>query len=643
MNRQGFYRIGCAVPELKVADVDHNVEKITEMMDAAVQKEVDVLVFPELGITGYTCADLFFQERLVEAAQGGVKKIVEHSKDKAGVFVIGAPVRMFHRLYNCGVVIWTGKILGIVPKIHIPEYNEYYEKRWFSSGQDFTENCQVEYAGMSTWMGTRILFRDKRDTNMALGLEICEDLWVPIPPSSHHAMAGATVLLNLSASNDLVGKREYRVDLAKNQAARTLSAYAYASAGFGESTTDVVHGGDAFLVENGTLLAENQRFALEGSLTTADVDVERLAGERTKKQGSYYGTGALPWDYQLVEFQLPENISTVERSVWKHPFVPSRQEDRYQRCEEIFQIQTTGLMKRYLHAQAKSLVVGISGGLDSTLALLVCVKACDRLGVDRKNIKGITMPGFGTTDRTYNNALALMEQLHIHWEEISIVEATMGHFEDIGHDPQIHDVTYENAQARERTQILMDLANKYNGLVVGTGDLSELALGWATYNGDHMSMYGVNSGIPKTLVRYMVDWVADNSLQEVRSILHDILDTPVSPELLPPDKDGNIAQKTEEVVGPYELHDFFLYYVVRFGFQPEKVMTLANRAFENIFDAETIEKWLKKFYQRFFSQQFKRSCLPDGPKVGSINLSPRGDWRMPSDASVAAWQKFWEK
>lgn len=643
MNRMGFYRIGCAVPLVEVADVSFNVERILEMMDAAEEKRVDVLVFPELSITSYSCGDLFFQERLLEAAQAGVKRVLLHSENRASVVVVGVPVRMFQRVYNCGVVIADGRILGIVPKTAIPEYNEFYEKRWFSSGFDFQENVEVDYCGQTTWMGTRLIFQNVTDSNLAIAIEICEDVWTPIPPSSHHALAGATVVLNLSASNDLVGKRDYRVDLVKNQAARTMSAYAYTSAGFGESTTDVVHGGDAFIVENGTILAQNQRFQLEGSLTVADVDVERLVGERIKKQGSFHGNATLQHHYRSIDFRLSEELDLAKRLVWKHPFVPRDEGDRKQHCEEIFQIQTTGLMKRFLHTKVDSLVVGISGGLDSTLALLVCVKACDRLGVDRKKIKGITMPGFGTTDRTYNNAVALMQQLHIQWEEISIVEATMGHFKDIGHDPAVHDVTYENAQARERTQILMDVANKYNGLVVGTGDLSELALGWATYNGDHMSMYGVNSGIPKTLVRYMVDWIADNSLQEVRSILHDILATPVSPELLPPDKDGNILQKTEEVVGPYTLHDFFLYYVVRFGFQPEKVFHLATLAFEEDFTETEILRWLEKFYQRFVSQQFKRSCLPDGPKVGSINLSPRGDWRMPSDASVAIWQESLKK
>lgn len=637
MKRMGFYRVGCGVPVVQVAHVEYNVKRIMEMVDRSQDVSMDVLLFPELSVTGYTCGDLFYQESLLRRAEEGVKALLTCTQNKPQVVVVGAPVRWNQRLYNCGLILQSGRLLGIVPKTYIPDYNEFYEKRWFSSGSDFLENKQVVYAGQETLMGTRLLFQNRKDLRMTLALEICEDLWVPIPPSSHHAMAGATVVLNLSASNDLVGKREYRLELVKNQSGRTMSAYVYASAGFGESTTDVVYGGDACIVENGVLLNENQRFSLEGSLISALVDVERLAGERMKKQGSFYGDALEMAKYEVVHFELSDERTDLDRFVWKHPFVPSQTDDRYRRCEEIFHIQTMGLMKRFLHTKAENLVVGISGGLDSTLALLVCVKACDRLGLDRTVIRGITMPGFGTTDRTYQNATSLMEQLGIHWEEISIVEATLQHFKDIGHDETIHDVTYENAQARERTQILMDLANKTNGLVVGTGDLSELALGWATYNGDHMSMYGVNSGIPKTLVRYMVDWVADHSLLEVRTILHDILDTPVSPELLPPDEDGNIAQKTEETVGPYDLHDFFLYYVVRFGFAPEKVLALAIVAFRDEFKEDEIKKWLITFYRRFFSQQFKRSCLPDGPKVGSINLSPRGDWRMPSDGDVSGW------
>lgn len=644
MYRHGYYRVGCGVPELKVADIAFNLKAIKEMIGKAIEKGLDILLLPELSITGYTCGDLFFQKILIDKSEDAIGELAEFLKGKPLLVAIGAPVRSFDRIYNCGVMIQDGNILGIVPKMHLPEYNEFYEKRWFSSGYDFEEVAYVEYCGQSVPMGSKILFKNKSNTDLIVGIEICEDLWVTIPPSSNMSLSGATVVLNHSASNDLVGKRDYRLDLVKQQSARCLCAYAYASSGFGESTTDVVYGGDSIICENGSVLQEGKRFDINPTLAYADVDVEKLVGERVKKHSSFHQRNKIKDDeYLMVEFDIKGDKKNIQRDVWKHPFVPAGAKVRNARCEEIFNIQISALGKRIMHTRAKALVVGISGGLDSTLALLACVKTCDKLGLDRKMIKAITMPGFGTTDRTYQNALSLMNNLHVSVEEISIVPATIQHFKDIGHDPDMHNVTYENSQARERTQILMDIANRDGGMVIGTGDLSELALGWATYNGDHMSMYGINSGIPKTLVRYLVKWIADNSLKEVKDTLYDVLDTPVSPELLPPDKDGNIAQKTEEVVGPYELHDFYLYYVVRYGFKPSKIFELAKLAFKKEYEEDVLLFWLESFYKRFITQQFKRSCLPDGPKVGSINLSPRGDWRMPSDASWQVWKDEMEK
>ncbi|NTW71413.1 MAG: NAD(+) synthase [Eubacteriaceae bacterium] len=638
MKRFGFYRVGCAVPEVRVADCTYNKNTMIELIKKAQKKNVDILLFPELSITGYTCGDLFFQNLLLSKSEEAVKEIAAFLEDKEITVVLGVPVKVSGRIYNCAAVINKGKILGIVPKIFIPEYNEFYEKRWFSSGKDLEENRPIEYAGQEMLMGNNILFCDAADREFIFGIEICEDLWVPIPPSSRHALNGAALILNLSASNDLVGKREYRAELVKQQSARCVASYAYASSGFGESTTDVVYGGDAMISENGTILTESERFLFQSQLIYADVDNEKLINDRMKKHSTFRSANnANNEKYDFVEFASGQDKQEIQRTFPKFPFVPSKNSDRNKRCEEIFNIQVTALAKRITHTSTKALVVGISGGLDSTLALLACVKTCDKMGIDRTMIKAITMPGFGTTDRTYNNAIELTKRLKVSLEEISIKAAVMQHFKDIGHDPDLHNVTYENSQARERTQILMDIANRDAGLVVGTGDLSELALGWATYNGDHMSMYGINSGIPKTLVRYLVKWIADNSLKDVKDILYDVLDTPVSPELLPPDKEGNIAQKTEEVVGPYELLDFFLYYMVRFGFRPEKIYRIAQISFKGEYDKETIYKWLRKFYVRFISQQFKRSCLPDGPKVGSINLSPRGDWRMPSDASMSLW------
>ncbi len=660
MKDYGFFRVAAAVPVVKVADTDVNAERICTMISEASSREVSLVVFPELCVTGYTCGDLFGQQLLLENAEKAVRRIMEHTRGKAITAVIGAPVRFSGRLYNCAVVIRNGNIKGIVPKIYLPTYNEYYESRWFSSGKDFLDgpssvagrflvngkdsvregfHAEIQYAGFRCNISPDMLFTIG---NATFAVELCEDLWTPVPPSSYHALAGAQVIVNLSASNDIFMKHAYRRDLVCQQSARTLSAYVYCSAGFGESTQDVVYSGAALICENGTVLSENERFSTAASMTVSDVDIEKLSVLRQKTStfgsvapdgtpsGAYYGL------YSRVVLGAPAATDfekELDRHVEPHPFVP-KDDENGERCREIFSIQVTGLASRLMHIGCRHAVVGISGGLDSTLALLVTVQAFDKAGLDRKGVIGVTMPGYGTTDRTLRNAVDLMRVLGVTVRQIPIVAACDLHFKDIGHDKNIHDVTYENTQARERTQILMDIANQSGGIVVGTGDLSELALGWATYNGDHMSMYGVNAGIPKTLVRHLVRWVA-GSMPEAMDILLDIIDTPVSPELLPAGKDGNISQKTEDLVGPYELHDFFLYNFFRFGYSPEKLLFLALKAFGGTYDAETLRKWLKTFIRRFFSQQFKRSCLPDCPKVGSVSLSPRGDWRMPTDASSA--------
>ena len=660
MKDYGFFRVAAAVPVVKVADTDVNAERICSMISEASSREVSLVVFPELCVTGYTCGDLFGQQLLLENAEKAVRRIMEHTRGKAITAVIGAPVRFSGRLYNCAVVLRNGNIKGIVPKIYLPTYNEYYESRWFSSGKDFLDgpssvagrflvngkdsvregfHAEIQYAGFRCNISPDMLFTIG---NATFAVELCEDLWTPVPPSSYHALAGAQVIVNLSASNDIFMKHAYRRDLVCQQSARTLSAYVYCSAGFGESTQDVVYSGAALICENGTVLSENERFSTAASMTVSDVDIEKLSVLRQKTStfgsiapdgtpsSAYYGL------YSRVVLGAPAATDfekELDRYVEPHPFVP-KDDENGERCREIFSIQVTGLASRLMHIGCRHAVVGISGGLDSTLALLVTVQAFDRAGLDRKGIIGVTMPGYGTTDRTLRNAVDLMRVLGVTVRQIPIVAACDLHFKDIGHDKNIHDVTYENTQARERTQILMDIANQSGGIVVGTGDLSELALGWATYNGDHMSMYGVNAGIPKTLVRHLVRWVA-GSMPEAMDILQDIIDTPVSPELLPAGKDGNISQKTEDLVGPYELHDFFLYNFFRFGYSPEKLLFLARKAFGGTYDVETLRKWLKTFIRRFFSQQFKRSCLPDCPKVGSVSLSPRGDWRMPTDASSA--------
>jgi len=622
----GFVRVAAAIPELRVADCAYNVARIADLVRKGEEEKAQVICFPELSVTGYTCADLFLQQQLLADAQKALNELQLLTFSTTSIIIVGMPVRVQSHLFNAAVVLQGGHILGVVPKTHLPNNNEFYEKRWFASGVQ-ADSKTIILSGEEVLFGTDLLFSEGKFT---FGIEICEDLWVPIPPSSQQALHGAEIIFNLSATNELIGKHQYLRQLIEQQSARCNAGYVYASAGTGESTTDVVYSGNGLIAENGKIIAASERFSFEPQLIVTDIDIDRLQADRIRntnyandKSARVYRTILLE-DAHFTHFDL-------KRTFDKHPFVPPVT-NRDESCHEIFSIQIGGLAKRWQHTQSETVVIGISGGLDSTLALLVSVKTADKLGLDRKKIIGITMPGFGTTDRTYTNAIQLMKSLGITMLEISIKDACLQHFKDINHDPKQHDVVYENTQARERTQILMDIANKEHGLVIGTGDLSEMALGWSTYNGDHMSMYAVNSGVPKTLVRYLVDWAAHQLEAKSMAILKDILDTPVSPELLPADDNGDIAQKTEDIVGPYELHDFFLYYMVRFGFSPSKILFLAKQAYADNYPDEVIEKWLKTFIRRFFSQQFKRSCIPDGPKVGSINLSPRGDWRMPSDA-----------
>ncbi|MDR3653009.1 MAG: NAD(+) synthase [Paludibacter sp.] len=622
----GFVRVAAAIPELRVADCAFNVSKMADLVRQGETEKVQVICFPELSITAYTCADLFFQHHLLENAEKALNELQMLTFSTTAAIIVGMPVRAGNQLFNCAVVLQGGHILGVVPKTHLPNNNEFYEKRWFAPSTS-TDIQNILLSGEEVPFGTELLFSDGK---FSFGIEICEDLWVPIPPSSQHTLHGADIIFNLSATNELIGKHQYLRQLIEQQSARCIAGYVYASAGAGESTTDVVYSGNGLIAENGKMLAASERFSFEPQLIVSEIDIERLQADRlrntnyTNDKSTHIYRTVLLEDAHFTKFQL-------KRTFHKHPFVPPIN-NRDASCEEIFSIQVGGLAKRWKHTNSETVVVGISGGLDSTLALLVCVKTADKLDFDRKRIIGITMPGFGTTDRTYSNAVNLMKSLGITMLEISIKDACLQHFKDINHNPKVHNVTYENTQARERTQILMDIANQRNGLVIGTGDLSESALGWATYNGDHMSMYAVNSGVPKTLVRYLVDWAAHQLDPVSKEILQDVLDTPVSPELLPANEYGEIAQKTEDIVGPYELHDFFLYYMIRFGFSPSKILFLAKNAFAGTYAEEVIEKWLKIFLSRFFAQQFKRSCIPDGPKVGSINLSPRGDWRMPSDA-----------
>ena len=633
----GFVKVASAIPSVKVADCQYNVEQIESLIVQAEGHGVEIICLPELSLTAYTCQDLFQQQLLLDEAEMALIHLMNFTRSLDIISIVGMPVPYKGSLLNCAAVIQKGKILGMIPKTYLPNYKEFYEKRWFTSGIDIAAGSLL-ICGQQVPLNQFILFRTPSCT---FGVEICEDVWAPIPPSSYLAMQGAEIIFNLSADNDLVGKYNYLQGLLAQQSARTISGYVFSSCGYGESSQDIVFSAKGLIYENGTLLAETPRHELSTQLLESEIDVERIRMER--RINTTFATCASQSRKESVFIVETERTETREfgltRQIDAHPFVPTGK-DLDIRCQEIFNIQTEGLAKRISHTNAQTVVVGISGGLDSTLALLVCVKAFDRLGISRRGIVGITMPGFGTTDRTYTNAVNLMKLLGITIREISIKDACIQHFKDLGHDMENHDITYENSQARERTQILMDAANQMNGLVIGTGDLSELALGWATYNGDHMSMYGVNTSIPKTLVRHLVKWVATNLEDDsTKTVLLDIVDTPISPELIPADEDGNITQKTEDLVGPYELHDFFLYYTLRWGFRPQKVFFLTKEAFGTTYTDEVIKHWLKTFYRRFFSQQFKRSCLPDGPKVGSCSLSPRGDWRMPSDASSALWLK----
>ena len=633
----GFVKVASAIPSVRVADCQYNVEQIESLIVQAEGHGVEIICLPELSLTAYTCQDLFQQQLLLEEAEMALIQLMNFTRSLDIISIVGLPVPYKGSLLNCAAVIQKGKILGMIPKTYLPNYKEFYEKRWFTSGIDIAAGTLL-VCGQQVPLNQYIMFRTPSCT---FGVEICEDVWAPIPPSSYMTMQGAEIIFNLSADNDLVGKYDYLKGLLAQQSARTISGYVFSSCGYGESTQDVVFSAKGLIYENGTLLAETPRHEINAQLLETEIDVERIRMER--RINTTFATCASKLCTGTATIIDTERAETHEfdltRKIDAHPFVPTGK-DLDERCQEIFSIQTEGLAKRIIHTGAQTVVVGISGGLDSTLALLVCVKAFDRLGISRRGIVGITMPGFGTTDRTYTNAVNLMNLLGITIREISIKDACIQHFKDLGHDAENHDVTYENSQARERTQILMDAANQMNGLVIGTGDLSELALGWATYNGDHMSMYGVNTSVPKTLVRHLVKWVADSIEDDsTRTVLHDIVDTPISPELIPADEQGNITQKTEDLVGPYELHDFFLYYTLRWGFRPKKVYFLTKEAFGTVYTDDTIKHWLKTFYRRFFAQQFKRSCLPDGPKVGSCSLSPRGDWRMPSDASSAMWLK----
>lgn len=623
----GLFRVAAVSLKLKVADPEYNKEEIKKAIDEAVKEGVRLLVTPEFSITGYTCADLFLTKALQKSAESALLELVRYTENKNIVIAVGMPVPFYNSLYNCAVVIFNGKIEGVVPKTHIANYNEFYEKRWFASGSQF-KSCQpITLCGFETKIGQQIF--DLGD-GAVLGVELCEDLWVPNPPSSVLTCHGANIIANFSASDEYVSKAQYRKELVSNQSARCICAYIYAGASVFESTTDLVFSGATIISENGAVLSQGERFSRENVITISDIDIEKLNAQRQ----SNMSFENIREEIGFVHIALKNDDNDMKyRFVDAHPFVPSNDEMRKERCKEIFNIQAAGLAKRLEHVGSSGALVGISGGLDSTLALLVCVQAMKLLKKDNSDILGITMPGFGTTDRTHDNAVDLIKALGVSFKEISIKDACLLHMKDIGHDESVKDITYENTQARERTQILFDMANKHSKLLVGTGDLSELAMGWCTYNGDHMSMYGVNAGVPKTLVRYLVEYVADISDKKIADILYDVLDTPVSPELLPPDENGKIAQKTEDNIGPYELHDFFLYNFVRFGFEKEKLSALAEKAFDGKYTKADVDKWLSVFLKRFFISQFKRSCIPDSPKVGSVSLSPRGDFRMPSDAS----------
>ena len=639
MNKKfGFVRVAASVPEMKVANTTFNTEEILKEIKSLEKEKVDIALFPELSITGYTCADLFSQNLLLEKALEGLQKIKEETKNYQIISIIGMPLILDNQLYNCAIPIQKGKILGIVPKTHIPNYNEFYEKRWFSNGKNMV-NKEIEILNETVPIGTDLLFEDREQKEITFGIEICEDLWNPISPSTKACQKNATIIFNLSASNEIIGKQEYRKNLIKNASAKNICAYIYTSAGPNESSTDLVFSGYAAIAENGTILKENERFNFQTNHIIEDIDVQKL--QYTRLKATNFKSDIKENDFRYIKIDIKNNKNHSLRKYSKTPFVPSSKEKRNFRCEEILKIQAIGLAKRLKHAGIEKCVIGISGGLDSTLAFLVTIESFKILNLPLKNIIGITMPGFGTTKKTLENSQKLLDNYGVTKKEINIIDSSLVHFKDIELDKNDRSVTYENTQARERTQILMDIANKENALVIGTGDLSELALGWCTYNGDHMSMYSVNASIPKTLVKYLVEYFADTQKNKIcKQTLKSILDTPISPELLPPDKSGNINQKTENIVGPYILHDFFLYHFFRYGPTPEKIRFLALQTFKQDFDEETITHWLKFFLKRFFNQQFKRSCLPDGPKVGTISLSPRGDLRMPSDADVNIWLNF---
>ena len=630
--KNGFVKVAAATPDIRVADVEFNTQNIINAMEEAQKNGAKILVFPELCVTGYTCSDLFDHSVLLKASRKALLEIAENTNDKDMLVFVGAPLEVNGKLYNVAAAMNQGEIIGFTTKTFLPNYSEFYEMRQFTPGPQTVR--EITFEGKKIPFGPQILFQAEGMEELVVAAEICEDVWSPVPPSIQAALEGATVIVNCSASDETIGKDTYRRALISGQSARLISGYIYANAGEGESTTDLVFGGHNIIAENGTILKESSRYVNE--IIYSEIDLQRITGERRKN------TTFQPLDEETlvrVPFTVEETKTFLTRTFPKKPFVPSDEQTRAQRCEEILTIQAMGLKKRLAHTNARTAVVGISGGLDSTLALLVTARAFDMLGRDKKDIIAVTMPCFGTTDRTYQNACEMSKKVGATLIEVPIADAVNVHFRDIGHDPEDHSVTYENCQARERTQVLMDIANKTWGMVIGTGDLSELALGWATYNGDHMSMYGVNASVPKTLVRHLVKYAADDTKDEaLKNVLYDVLDTPVSPELLPP-KDGDIAQKTEDLVGPYELHDFFLYFMLRFGYEPSKIFRIACMTFDGEYDKETIFKWLETFCRRFFSQQFKRSCLPDGPKVGTVALSPRGDWRMPSDACVAVWMK----
>ena len=630
--KNGFVKVAAATPDIRVADVEFNTQNIINAMEEAQKNGAKILVFPELCVTGYTCSDLFDHSVLLKASRKALLEIAENTNDKDMLVFVGAPLEVNGKLYNVAAAMNQGEIIGFTTKTFLPNYGEFYEMRQFTPGPQTVR--EITFEGKKIPFGPQILFQAEEMEELVVAAEICEDVWSPVPPSIQTALEGATVIVNCSASDETIGKDTYRRALISGQSARLISGYIYANAGEGESTTDLVFGGHNIIAENGTILKESSRYVNE--IIYSELDLQRITGERRKN------TTFQPLDEETlvcVPFTVEETKTFLTRTFPKKPFVPSDEQTRAQRCEEILTIQAMGLKKRLAHTNARTAVVGISGGLDSTLALLVTARAFDMLGRDKKDIIAVTMPCFGTTDRTYQNACEMSKKVGATLIEVPIADAVNVHFRDIGHDPEDHSVTYENCQARERTQVLMDIANKTWGMVIGTGDLSELALGWATYNGDHMSMYGVNASVPKTLVRHLVKYAADDTKDEaLKNVLYDVLDTPVSPELLPP-KDGDIAQKTEDLVGPYELHDFFLYFMLRFGYEPSKIFRIACMTFDGEYDKETIFKWLETFCRRFFSQQFKRSCLPDGPKVGTVALSPRGDWRMPSDACVAVWMR----